>query len=102
MASPLTMVAGLALILLTLWDAFETVILPRRVSRLLRLSRVINAVGPSSPPDTAGLTARTTAIPSQPLKACTTYEPSLTRVLESVWPRRRAFAGAMPCRAARA
>src|SRR5947207_14924387 len=34
--------AGTALILLTLWDAFETVILPRRVNRLLRVSRVIN------------------------------------------------------------
>ena len=36
--------AGIALIILTLWDAFETVILPRSVVRLLRLSRTINAV----------------------------------------------------------
>jgi len=36
--------AGVALVLLTLRDAFETVILPRSVVRLLRLSRTINAV----------------------------------------------------------
>jgi hypothetical protein len=36
--------AGTALVLLTLWDAFETVILPRTVVRLLRLSRTINTV----------------------------------------------------------
>jgi len=35
---------GAALVLLTLWDAFETVILPRTVVRLLRLSRTINTV----------------------------------------------------------
>jgi hypothetical protein len=35
---------GAALILLSLWDAFETVILPRSVVRLLRLSRTMNTI----------------------------------------------------------
>lgn len=33
-------VAGLALVALILWDAFETVVLPRRVARRLRLARL--------------------------------------------------------------
>jgi hypothetical protein len=41
---PIAFVAGTAIILLILWDAFETVILPRSVIRLLRLSRVINSL----------------------------------------------------------
>lgn len=36
----LTGVAGLALVALILWDAFETVVLPRRVARRLRLVRL--------------------------------------------------------------
>src|SRR5947207_7381522 len=40
----LAVCAGIALIVLSLWDAFETVILPRSVVRLLRLSRTINAL----------------------------------------------------------
>jgi hypothetical protein len=35
---PLVAIAGLALILIILWDAFETIILPRRVTRRLRLT----------------------------------------------------------------
>jgi hypothetical protein len=38
------LVAGVGLILLVLWDAFETVILPRTVVRLVRLLRTINTV----------------------------------------------------------
>lgn len=38
--SPLTTLAGLLLILVVLWDAFETMILARRVSRRLRLTRL--------------------------------------------------------------
>src|SRR6266545_2211975 len=34
-------VAGLAIVLATLWDAFETVVLPRTVQRSVRLSRLI-------------------------------------------------------------
>ena len=33
-------VGGILLIAVTLWDAFETIILSRRVSRKLRLSRL--------------------------------------------------------------
>lgn len=40
----IAILAGGGLVLLTLWDAFETVILPRTVVRLLRLSRTINTV----------------------------------------------------------
>jgi hypothetical protein len=40
----IAILAGVGLVLLTLWDAFETVILPRTVVRLLRLSRTINIV----------------------------------------------------------
>jgi hypothetical protein len=36
----LAMIPGLALILVILWDAFETIILPRRVTRRFRLTRV--------------------------------------------------------------
>jgi hypothetical protein len=32
--------AGIALILLVLWDAFETIVLPRRVTRQIRLARL--------------------------------------------------------------
>jgi len=42
--SAVAVAAGGALVLLTLWDAFETVILPRTVVRLLRLSRTINTI----------------------------------------------------------
>ena len=35
---PLVAIAGVALILVILWDAFETVILPRRVTRRIRLT----------------------------------------------------------------
>lgn len=44
MLSVLAVCAGVALIVLSLWDAFETVILPRSVVRLVRLSRTINAL----------------------------------------------------------
>jgi len=33
-------IAGLSLLLVVLWDAFETVVLPRRVTRRLRLTRL--------------------------------------------------------------
>jgi hypothetical protein len=36
----LTAILGAALILIVLWDAFETVILPRRVTRRIRLARL--------------------------------------------------------------
>src|SRR5882762_2896250 len=36
----LAVIPGLALILIILWDAFETIILPRRVTRRLRLTSV--------------------------------------------------------------
>jgi hypothetical protein len=36
----LAIIPGLALILVILWDAFETIILPRRVTRRFRLTRV--------------------------------------------------------------
>ena len=36
----LTLIVGIALVLVVLWDAFETVILPRSVRRKLRLTRV--------------------------------------------------------------
>lgn len=36
------LISGIALILITLWDAFETVILPRSVTRIWRLQRLIN------------------------------------------------------------
>ena len=39
----LAVVPGLALILIILWDAFETVILPRRVTRRIRLTGVFYA-----------------------------------------------------------
>lgn len=42
--STLAFVVGVFLILITLWDAFETVILPRSVTRLFRLVRTLNAV----------------------------------------------------------
>ena len=32
--------AGAALILLVLWEAFETIVLPRRVTRRVRLTRL--------------------------------------------------------------
>ncbi|MGH7410918.1 MAG: two pore domain potassium channel family protein, partial [Candidatus Methylomirabilis sp.] len=32
--------AGIALILLALWDGFETIVLPRRVTRQIRLTRL--------------------------------------------------------------
>ena len=38
--APIPLVAGLLLIATVLWDAFETVILPRTVSRRLRLARM--------------------------------------------------------------
>jgi hypothetical protein len=44
MVSPFAVAAGLGLILLSLWDAFETVILPRTIVRFLRLSRLINVL----------------------------------------------------------
>lgn len=37
---PLVGIAGLSIIFATLWEAFETVILPRRVTRPLRLARM--------------------------------------------------------------
>src|SRR5437868_12799697 len=40
----LTVAAGIAIIVLILRDAFETVILPRTVVRLVSLSRAINSV----------------------------------------------------------
>src|SRR6185503_9563111 len=43
-ASVIAVAAGAALILLSLWDAFETVVLPRSVVRLLRLSRTMNTI----------------------------------------------------------
>jgi hypothetical protein len=43
-SSVIAVATGAALILLSLWDAFETVILPRSVVRLLRLSRSINTI----------------------------------------------------------
>src|SRR4030095_6651234 len=36
----LAVILGLALIMIILWDAFETIILPRRVTRRLRLTKV--------------------------------------------------------------
>ena len=33
-------IAGLVLLAVVLWDAFETVVLPRRVNRRLRLTRL--------------------------------------------------------------
>src|SRR5882762_1365232 len=36
----IAVIPGLALILIILWDAFETIILPRRVTRRLRLTSV--------------------------------------------------------------
>src|SRR5258708_12637620 len=36
----LALVAGLALLLTVLWDAFETMVLPRRVTRRVRLARL--------------------------------------------------------------
>jgi hypothetical protein len=44
MLSFFTVTAGVVLIAVTLWDAFETVILPRSVVRIVRLSRTINAL----------------------------------------------------------
>jgi hypothetical protein len=40
----LAAIAGLALVLGVLWDAFETVVLPRRVARRVRIARVFYAV----------------------------------------------------------
>src|SRR6266404_5879294 len=37
---PVLLVVGLVLIATVLWDAFETVVLPRTVSRRLRLTRL--------------------------------------------------------------
>ena len=37
---PLAAILGFALILIVLWDAFETIILPRRVNRRLRLTSI--------------------------------------------------------------
>ena len=37
---PVAIVGGLLLLLVVLWDAFETIVLPRRVSRRLRLTRL--------------------------------------------------------------
>ncbi|HWE62741.1 MAG TPA: two pore domain potassium channel family protein, partial [Chloroflexota bacterium] len=33
--------AGIVLIIAALWDAFETVILPRRVTRMFRITRIV-------------------------------------------------------------
>src|SRR2546429_6971125 len=38
--APGTFAAGVAIFLIVLWDAFESIILPRRVTRRLRLTRV--------------------------------------------------------------
>ena len=40
MTHPVAGLGGLALILIVLWDAFETIILPRRVTRKFRLARL--------------------------------------------------------------
>jgi len=37
---PLLILLGLAIVLIVLWDAFETIVLPRTVSRRLRVARV--------------------------------------------------------------
>src|SRR5437762_2805913 len=34
-------IAGLVLVLSTLWDAFETIVLPRTIRRLFRLTRMV-------------------------------------------------------------
>jgi hypothetical protein len=44
MTSALAVLSGLGLIVLSLRDAFETVILPRSIARLVRLSRIINVL----------------------------------------------------------
>ncbi len=36
----LAVICGVALILIVLWDGFETIVLPRRVTRLIRLTRL--------------------------------------------------------------
>src|SRR6266849_6674706 len=36
----LVAILGIALLLIVLWDAFEVIILPRRVTRKLRLTRI--------------------------------------------------------------
>ena len=36
----LTAILGVALIGIILWDAFETIVLPRRVTRKIRLTRL--------------------------------------------------------------
>ena len=36
----LVAILGIALLLIVLWDAFETIVLPRRVTRKLRLTRL--------------------------------------------------------------
>lgn len=38
--SPAALVAGVAVVIIVIWDAFEVIILPRRVTRRFRLSRV--------------------------------------------------------------
>ncbi len=39
MANPLAVISGIALILVVLWETFETLVLPRRVTRQFRLTR---------------------------------------------------------------
>src|SRR5262249_40582751 len=39
LTSPATFFAGVAVVIIVIWDAFEVIILPRRVTRRFRLSR---------------------------------------------------------------
>jgi hypothetical protein len=49
---PLAAVAGALLLAIVLWDAFETIVLPRRITRRLRLTRLFYRA--AWPPFTAG------------------------------------------------
>src|SRR5215213_7442482 len=54
----LAVVVGVVVVVVILWDTFETIVLPRRVSRRLRLTRLFY-VGPWAP--VAGLARRVPA-----------------------------------------
>ena len=63
------LVAGIAVVLLVLWEAFETLVLPRRVSRRLRFTRgfyrVLWGTWTRIGPHRRGLAARCTSASSR-------------------------------------
>ncbi len=74
-------VAGLALILIILWDAIETILVPRRISRKLRLARVFYMTSWS----TWRALARRIAKPSRRESVLGFFAPLSLILLLAVW-----------------